>query len=93
MIRAFCLAWLGHRPPVGWSLVLLWLRSWHGHVRGAVYTEGWHRRVVRKGEATKKTKQMINCNRIYPPLTRDRAAILAAAEPRVQEPPETKSLS
>jgi NADH:ubiquinone reductase (H+-translocating) len=56
---------------------------------GAVYTEGWHRHVVRKGEAAKKTKQIINCDRIYPPLTRDRAAILAAAAPMVQNPPET----
>jgi NADH dehydrogenase len=55
---------------------------------GALYTEGWDRHVVRKGMAAKKTKQIINCQRIYPP-TQDRAAILAAASPVIQEPPET----
>jgi NADH dehydrogenase len=53
----------------------------------AVYTAGWDRHVVAEGEAAKRTKQIINCQRIYPPLNRDRAAILAAAEPVVQRPP------
>jgi NADH:ubiquinone reductase (H+-translocating) len=53
----------------------------------AVYTAGWDRQVVAEGEAAKQTKQIINCQRIYPPLNRDRAAILAAAEPVVQRPP------
>ena len=69
---------------IAWYVTVLDLGAW-----GAVYTEGWDRHVVRKGKAAKKTKQIINCNRIYPPLTRDRAAILAAAAPLVQEPPET----
>jgi NADH dehydrogenase len=36
----------------------------------------------------KRTKQTINCQRIYPPLNRDRALILAAANPVIQKPPE-----
>jgi NADH:ubiquinone reductase (H+-translocating) len=55
---------------------------------GAVYTEGWDRHVVTRGEAAKRTKQMINCQRIYPPLTGNRAEILAAANPVVQQPPD-----
>lgn len=55
---------------------------------GAVYTEGWDRRVVTTGAAAKATKQTINCRRIYPPPGGDRAAILAAAAPLVQEPPK-----
>ena len=55
---------------------------------GAVYTEGWDRHVVTKGKAAKKTKQIINCQRIYPPLTRNRQEILAAAAPIVQAPPK-----
>jgi NADH dehydrogenase len=54
---------------------------------GAVYTEGWDRRVVTAGAAAKKTKQVINGERIYPPLTGDREALLAAAAPVVQAPP------
>jgi NADH dehydrogenase len=57
--------------------------------RGAVYTQGWDRHVVTKGQEAKKTKQTINCHRIYPPLTRNRREILAAAAPVVQQPPET----
>jgi NADH:ubiquinone reductase (H+-translocating) len=56
---------------------------------GAVYTEGWDRHVVTKGATAKKTKQVINCERIYPPQNRDRRAILAAAAPVVQDPPAT----
>jgi NADH dehydrogenase len=55
---------------------------------GAVHTEGWDRRVVSQGEPAKRTKQLINGQRIYPPLTRNREEILAAAEPMVQKPPE-----
>jgi NADH dehydrogenase len=54
---------------------------------GAVYTEGWDRRVVATGAAAKATKQTINCVRIYPPTNRDRRAILDAAAPLVQRPP------
>jgi NADH dehydrogenase len=54
---------------------------------GAVYTEGWDRHVVATGDAAKATKRFINCQRIYPPLTGDRRAILAAAAPVIQRPP------
>jgi NADH dehydrogenase len=54
---------------------------------GAVYTEGWDRRVVAQRAAAKRTKETINRQRIYPPLSRDRREILAAAAPAVQAPP------
>ena len=54
---------------------------------GAVYTEGWDRQVVSSGAAAKATKQVINGQRIYPPLTGDRGALLAAAAPNLQAPP------
>jgi NADH dehydrogenase len=68
---------------IGWYVTVLDLGSW-----GAVYTEGWDRHVVAKGAAAKKTKQLINCQRIYPPLTGNRREILAAAAPAVQAPPD-----
>jgi NADH dehydrogenase len=68
---------------IGWYVTVLDLGSW-----GAVYTEGWDRHVVAKGAAAKKTKQLINCQRIYPPLTGNRREILAAAAPSVQAPPD-----
>lgn len=55
---------------------------------GAVYTEGWDRIVVADGDEAKATKQIINTQRIYPPLTGDPDAILAAAAPMVQTRPE-----
>ena len=67
---------------IPWYVTVLDLGSW-----GAVYTEGWDRHVVTKGEAAKQTKQIINCQRIYPPLTGHRNEILAAAAPIVQQPP------
>ncbi len=54
---------------------------------GAVYTEGWDRHVVSSGATAKATKQVINGERIYPPLTGDRAALLAAAAPELQAAP------
>lgn len=54
---------------------------------GAVYTEGWNRRLVSSGDEAKATKRVINGERIYPPLTGDRAALLAAAAPNLQAPP------
>ncbi|WP_227982152.1 NAD(P)/FAD-dependent oxidoreductase [Nocardia spumae] len=69
---------------IGWYVTVLDLGA-----AGAVYTEGWDRRVVATGAAAKETKQAINCARIYPPRTGDRAAILAAAAPLIQQPPET----
>ena len=67
---------------IPWYVTVLDLGAW-----GAVYTEGWNRHVVTKGAAAKKTKQVINCQRIYPPLTRNRQEILAAAAPVVQHRP------
>lgn len=58
---------------------------------GALYTEGWERRLVAAGPAVKQTKRTINRERIYPPLTRDRAAILAAAAPVVQVAPPART--
>ena len=55
---------------------------------GAVYTEGWGRRVIsQRPHEAKLTKQIINTERIYPPLTGDRAALLAAAAPELQAAP------
>ena len=67
---------------IDWYVTVLDLGGW-----GALYTEGWDRQVVAKGEAAKKTKQTINCQRIYPPMTRNRREILDAAAPVVQTPP------
>ena len=54
---------------------------------GAVYTEGWDRHVVAQGEQAKATKMTINTQRIYPPLTGNRADLLAAAAPALQTQP------
>ena len=55
---------------------------------GAVYTEGWDRQVVSRGAQAKATKVTINTQRIYPPLNRDRGALLAAAAPALQARPD-----
>jgi NADH:ubiquinone reductase (H+-translocating) len=67
---------------IDWYTTILDLGPW-----GAVYTEGWERRVVTTGAAAKRTKQLINCERIYPPRSGDRRQILDAAAPVVQRPP------
>jgi NADH dehydrogenase len=67
---------------IDWYTTILDLGPW-----GALYTEGWDRHVVATGAAAKKTKQIINCERIYPPRSRDRRQILDAAAPVVQAPP------
>ncbi|OBF41448.1 NADH dehydrogenase [Mycolicibacterium peregrinum] len=54
---------------------------------GAVYTEGWDRQVVATGAVAKATKKTINTERIYPPLTGDRQALLTAAAPELQARP------
>lgn len=54
---------------------------------GAVYTQGRDRRVVSQGAPAKRTKEIINRQRIYPPRSRDRREILDAAAPVVQTPP------
>jgi NADH dehydrogenase len=68
---------------IDWYTTILDLGPW-----GSLYTEGWDRRVVAEGQAAKRTKQMINCHRIYPPLDRNRRDILDAAAPLVQRPPQ-----
>jgi len=68
---------------IEWYVTVLDLGPW-----GAVYTQGWERAVASVGAAAKRTKQTINCHRIYPPLTKNRREILDAAEPVVQTPPE-----
>jgi NADH:ubiquinone reductase (H+-translocating) len=67
---------------VAWYSTILDLGAW-----GAVCTEGWDRRVVAREAVAKRTKEVINRQRIYPPLSRDRTEILAAAAPEVQTPP------
>lgn len=69
---------------IDWYVTVLDLGPW-----GALYTEGWDRRVVATGAEAKRTKQIINGQRIVPPLNRDRQALLAAAAPTVQSPPES----
>ena len=67
---------------IDWYTTILDLGPW-----GALYTEGWDRKVVARQAIAKRTKETINRQRIYPPLTRDRREILAAAAPLVQAPP------
>jgi NADH dehydrogenase len=67
---------------IEWYTTILDLGAW-----GAVYTEGWDRQVVTQGATAKQTKQIINRQRIYPPLTGDRRAIFDAAAPVIQAPP------
>jgi NADH dehydrogenase len=43
--------------------------------------------VVANGDKAKATKQAINTRRIYPPLTGNRADLLAAAAPELQSRP------
>jgi NADH dehydrogenase len=54
---------------------------------GALYMQGWDRRVVVAGEAAKRTKHEINHRRIYPPAGGDPALLLAAAAPMIQPVP------
>jgi NADH dehydrogenase len=68
---------------IGYYVTILDLGAW-----GAVYTEGWDRRVAVTGAAAKETKRTINGQRIYPPRSRDPAEILAAATPVAQAPPQ-----
>jgi NADH:ubiquinone reductase (H+-translocating) len=67
---------------IGWYSTILDLGPW-----GAVYTEGWDRRVVAQRAIAKRTKETINRQRIYPPRSRNRQEILDAAAPVVQKPP------
>jgi NADH:ubiquinone reductase (H+-translocating) len=67
---------------VDWYTTILDLGPW-----GAVCTAGWDRRVATKGAAAKRTKEIINRERIYPPRSGDRREIFEAAAPVVQAPP------
>lgn len=67
---------------IPWYVTVLDLGS-----AGAVYTEGWDRVMVANGAQAKATKQTINTRRIYPPLTRNRTDLLAAAAPELQARP------
>ena len=67
---------------IDWYTTILDLGPW-----GAVYTEGWDRQLVARGAVAKRTKEIINRERIYPPRSGDRRKILDAAAPTVQAPP------
>ena len=67
---------------IDWYTTILDLGPW-----GAVYTEGWDRKLVSRGADAKRTKELINRERIYPPRSGSRQAILDAAAPTVQAPP------
>ncbi|MDP2372028.1 NAD(P)/FAD-dependent oxidoreductase [Reyranella sp.] len=67
---------------IDWYTTILDLGPW-----GAVYTEGWDRKLVSRGADAKRTKELINRERIYPPRSGERRAILDAAAPTVQAPP------
>ncbi len=67
---------------IDWYTTILDLGPW-----GAVCTAGWDRQVATTGDAAKRTKIMINRDRIYPPRSGDRAEIFAAAAPVIQAPP------
>jgi NADH:ubiquinone reductase (H+-translocating) len=71
---------------IDWYVTCLDLGPW-----GAVYTEGWDRRVVSKGAAAKSIKETINRERIYPPRSGKRQEILDASAPVVQKPPSLKN--
>lgn len=67
---------------IDWYTTILDLGPW-----GALYTEGWDRKVVSRGQSAKRTKETVNRERIYPPRTGGRQALLDAAAPTVQTPP------
>jgi NADH dehydrogenase len=67
---------------IDWYTTIVDLGPW-----GAVYTQGRDRLLVAEGEQAKRTKRLINGERIYPPRTRNRDDIFQAAAPAVQAPP------
>jgi NADH dehydrogenase len=71
---------------VDWYVTCLDLGAW-----GAVYTEGWERRVTASGTEAKRTKRTINCVRIYPPRSGDRREILEWGAPEITPPPRARS--
>jgi NADH dehydrogenase len=68
---------------IPWYTTILDLGAW-----GAVYTEGWDRHLIAQGVDAKRTKEIVNRQRIYPPVSGDRQAIFDAAAPVVQAPPQ-----
>lgn len=67
---------------IDWYTTILDLGPW-----GAIYTEGWDRQLVSQGAAAKRTKEIINRERIYPPSSGERRDIFDAAAPTIQAPP------
>ncbi len=67
---------------IDWYTTILDLGAW-----GAVCTAGWDRHVATTGADAKRTKIIINRERIYPPRSGDRREIFDAAAPTVQAPP------
>jgi len=67
---------------IDWYVTVLDLGSW-----GALYTEGWERKVAAIRDTAKSTKRLINGSRIYPPISQNPEEILEAAAPVVQAPP------
>lgn len=67
---------------IDWYTNIIDLGPW-----GAVYSQGWDRTVVAEGEMAKKTKMVINRERIYPPRNGDRKQILASGALDLQRPP------
>ncbi|MCI0467011.1 MAG: FAD-dependent oxidoreductase [Beijerinckiaceae bacterium] len=67
---------------IDWYVTCLDLGPW-----GALYTEGWDRKIVLEGAEAKRIKEIINRQRIYPPRSRVRQEILDAAAPIVQAAP------
>ncbi|WP_137175564.1 NAD(P)/FAD-dependent oxidoreductase [Massilia sp. HP4] len=71
---------------IDWYTNIIDLGPW-----GAVYAEGWTRTVRSEGIDAKKTKTVVNRERIYPPLSGDKDAILAASALNLQRPPAMNS--
>lgn len=67
---------------IDWYVTCVDLGPW-----GAVYTQGRDRVLTTQGEPAKRTKRLINHERILPPRTRNREDILRAAAPEVDAPP------
>jgi NADH dehydrogenase len=77
---------LGQEPlalDIDYYVTCLDLGPW-----GAVLTRGWERKVVAEGADAKEIKRTINCQRIYPPRSRNRREILDAGAPVIQAPPQ-----
>ena len=71
---------------IGYYVTCLDLGPW-----GALYTEGWDRRVTASGPSVKQTKMTINHERIYPPRNANHRDILDAASPHIQMAPSRQT--